>query len=74
MKQLAEPLLFSIESAANYLGVSKRTVEQYIHDGQIRTYRLPAVGAQAENLGLYLKKTLIHRSELERFVNLGQSI
>lgn len=65
MKQFSfTPEVFSVEAAAHYLGVSKSTVEDYIRTGQLHTFRLPAVQKEGE----YLKRTLIRKGELDRFI------
>lgn len=60
------PEVLTIDGAAFYLGVSKSTVEDYISNGQIHTFRLPA--SQKDKEGEYLKRTLIRKGELDRFI------
>jgi excisionase family DNA binding protein len=58
------PEVFTIEEAAFYLGVSKRTLEEYIHQGMIEIFKLPRPGKTNERLG----RTHIRRAALDRFI------
>jgi len=62
--------VFSIDEAANYLGVSKRTVEEYIIKGMLHTYRLPSPRIEGE----YLRRTMIHISDLQKLIKRGMSV
>lgn len=70
MKQDVQPRLLTIVASAQYCGVSKRVIEHYIQEGQLRTYRLPALNNGSE----YLRKTLIEREELDRLIERGLRI
>lgn len=69
-KQVVQPRLYSIDGAANYLGVSPRLVEQFIEVGRLKTKRLEHPFKEHE----YVKKTLIERTELDRLIDEGITI
>jgi len=58
-----DPLLLDTKGAAEYLGVSKRVIEGYIQNGVFPLVRLPTPDGKAT-----MKKNLIRREDLDRFV------
>ena len=60
---MTQPLLFDTRHAAEYIGVSKRTMEDYIRNGNFRLVHLPTPDGKKE-----LKKNFIKREDLDRFV------
>src|SRR5262245_29348660 len=58
------PLLLDTRAAAEYLGISARTMEAYIANGVFELIRLP----RPDGSGTMMKKNLIRREELDRFV------
>lgn len=62
------PEVFTLDAAAHYLGVSKRTVEEYVINGKLKTFRLPATAADSKE---FLGRTHILRRELERLIGEG---
>lgn len=65
-----EPVVFTIEMAAHYLSISKRTIEEYITHGSIKTLRLPAVQSNGE----FMRRVLIPKSELDALIARGAVI
>jgi excisionase family DNA binding protein len=64
------PEVFTVSGAAQFLGVSKRTVEEYIAQGKLHTYRLPHPKTEGE----YLRRTLIHIDDLRKLIRMGVSL
>lgn len=64
------PGVFTMDAAAHYLGVSKRTVEKYVRAGLLHTYRLP----DTDNPGESIRKTLILKRDLDRFIASGVEV
>jgi len=64
------PEIFTIDAAAHYLGISKRTVQKYIEQGRLHTYRLPA---PADHDG-FLQRTLIRKDALDKLISIGSEI
>lgn len=64
------PRSMSIDGAAAYLGVSRRTIERYIEAGKLKTRRLPAPDGPNQ----FLERTLISRAELDRLFEAGVEI
>ena len=60
---MTEPLLFDTRHAAEYLGVSKRTIEAYIANGVFEIVRLPTPNGKRA-----MRKNFIRREELDRWV------
>lgn len=67
--QLMRPRLLTLDDAAHYLAVGKGTIEVWIHEGKIRTFRLPGIRDRQ-----YLERTLIKIEELDRMVDEGVEI
>ena len=57
-----EPLLFNVRTAAEYLGISERQVEEYIAQGRFKIVKLP------DGEGGLLRRRLIRREDLQQFV------
>lgn len=64
------PELFTLEAAAHYLGVSKRTVEEYVATGMLPTHKLPGVNGERDG---YLKRTLIRKIDLDSLIEQGKT-
>lgn len=64
------PKVFTIDAAAHYLGVSKRTVEEWIANNVLKTHRLPGTQGDEE----FLKKTHILKRELDRLIERGVAL
>lgn len=65
--QESQPRLFNIPGAANYLGVSDRTIERYVEEGLLKTVRLPHPTAPQE----FLQRTLIEKVALDALAEAG---
>ncbi len=59
------PRLLTIELAADYVGVSRRTVEEWLEDGRLKSHELPGIRGRKT-----LDKIVIERTQLDRFVGL----
>lgn len=68
--QEVRPRLLNICGAANYLGVSSRTIERYIEEGVLKTVRLPHPISKNE----FLARTLIEREALDALISAGLHI
>lgn len=69
-RQIVEPRLLSVAAAANYLGVSEKSIRRYIMAGELKTMRLPS----PDQPGEYLDKVLIERSQLDGLAERGMAI
>lgn len=57
------PRLLDIRSAARYLGVSTRTIEQWLADEILRPVQMPGMGRT-----LKLRRVLLDRQDLDELI------
>lgn len=64
MREAIQPRLLDTQASADYIGVSKRTMEGYIAQGAFPLKRLPHPTKKNE----FLRKNLIPREALDAFI------
>jgi excisionase family DNA binding protein len=62
---MSDARLLSVDAAAAYLSVSKRTVRAWISNGDLVPVRLPSVRHRGERN----RRVLLDRTDLDRFVD-----